>query len=164
MDNYIEVGKIVNTFGIKSELKVKSDFEYKTRIFKKDFPIYIGIKKEKEIVNTYRVHKNFDLITFIGYDNINQILKYKGFYIYILRDDLKLSENEYLLSDLIGCEVYDNNKIIGVVIDYINNANNILLKIKGEKIFYIPKVDAYIKEIRINEKKIITNNGSELII
>lgn len=163
MNNYLLVGKIINTFGIKGEVKVLSDFEYKERIFKNGFSIYIGEDYNKEVINTYRVHKNYDLLTFMGYTNINEILKYKGLNIYINKDDLKLQDNEYLLSDLIGLEVYDNASLIGVVIDYELN-NTVLLKIKGEKNFYIPLVDEYIKKVDLKERKIITNGGSNLIL
>lgn len=164
MNNYICVGKIINTFGIKGELKIVSDFEYKERIFKKDFPIYIGEEKIKELVNTYRIHKNYDLVLFNSYTNINEVLKYKGSKIYIERKDLKLLNDEYLLSDLIGFNVFDEKLLIGVVIDYEKTVNNILIKVKGEKSFYIPIHSEYIKNIDIENKKIFTNNGSELII
>lgn len=164
MNNYIEVGKIINTFGIKGELKVVGDFEYKDKVFNKNFTIYIGETKIKEIVNTHRVHKNYDLITFNGYGNINEVLKYKGNKIYIQRSDLKLNQNEYLLGDLIGLEVYDNGVLLGVVIDYDNSLNRVLLKVKGDKTFYLPMVDAYIKKVDINNKKLETINGSDLII
>lgn len=164
MDNYICIGKIINTFGIKGELKIVSDFEYKDRVFKKDFNIYIGNLKNKEVINTYRVHKGYDLILFNDYSNINEVLKYKGEKIYINRLELELNNNEYLLQDLIGFDVYDNDKLLGIVIDYDNNNGNILLKIKGNKIFYIPKVQAYIKNINIKNKRIDTINGSDLII
>jgi len=164
MNNYICVGKIINTFGIKGELKILSDFEYKERIFKKDFPIYIGELKEKELVNTYRMHKNYDLVVFNSYTNINEVLKYKGNKIYIKREDLKLNDNEYLLNDLIGLEVIDNDKTIGVVIDYEKSINNVLIKVKNNNTFYIPLYSNYIKNIDIKAKKIITNNGSDLII
>lgn len=164
MNNFIEVGKIVNSFGIKGEVKIVSDFEHKTKMFKDGYPIYIGREKQKEIVNTYRIHKNFDLVTFKGYSNINEILKYKGKCIYTLRSDLKLKDNEYLLSDLIGYEVYDDDKLIGVVISYEKERNNTLLKIKGEKSFYIPLIPIYINDVLVKDKKIITNKGSDLII
>lgn len=164
MNNYIEVGKIINTFGIKGELKIVSDFEYKEKIFTKDFPIYIGELKTKEIVSTHRVHKNYDLTTFEGYNNINDVLKYKGNKIYILRSDLNLNCEDYLLSDLIGLKVYDNNILLGVIIDYDNSLQNILLKVKGDKTFYLPMVDAYIKKVDINNKRIETINGSDLIL
>jgi len=53
MNNYIEVGKIINTFGIKGELKVVSDFEFKDQVFAKEFTIYIGELKIKEIISNY---------------------------------------------------------------------------------------------------------------
>jgi len=164
MFEYVLVGKIINTFGIKGELKIVSDFEFKDRIFNKDFSIYIGEQKDKEIIDTHRVHKNYDLVLFKNYSNINEVLKYKGKKIFVLRNDLKLNENEYLLSDLIGLEVYDENKLLGIVIDYEKNINYTLLKIKGDKTFYIPNIKEYIKEINLNNKKIITNKGSDLIL
>ena len=166
MDNYVQIGKIINTFGIKGELKIASDFEYKDRIFKGMGNIYIGIGedlKAKKIVN-YRVHKGYDLLTLDGYTNINEVLQFKNKHIYVLRDDLNLSEDEYLVSDLIGFEVYDNDKLIGIIIDYESSRNNTLLKIKGEKTFYIPLIDEYILNVNIKERKVLTINGGDLII
>ena len=85
---YIIIGKIVNTHGIKGELRILSDFKYKDKIFKKGFPLYIGYTKEKEIINTYRPHKQFDMVTFNNYNNINEVLKYKGEYVFINKEDL----------------------------------------------------------------------------
>ncbi len=164
MNNYICVGKIINTFGIKGELKINSDFEYKERVFVKDFNIYIGEEKVKEVIDAHRIHKNYDMIMFNGYSNINEVLKYKGKNIYIQRDDLKLDNDEVLLSDLIGYKVIDNNIEIGVVIDYESNINNVLLKVMGSKTFYIPYIDEYITKINKDSKEIITNNGGSLIL
>ena len=74
--DYIYIGKIVNTHGIKGELRIISNNEMKDKIFVKGRNFYIGKSKVKEEVNSYRVHKNFDMVTFLGYDNINQVLKY----------------------------------------------------------------------------------------
>ena len=126
MNNFICVGKIINTFGIKGELKIVSDFEYKDRIFKQDIPIYIGELKIKELVSTHRVHKNYDLVMLQNYNNINDVLKYKGNKIYIQKSDLELKNGEYLYQDLIGMKVFANNKEIGVVIDYEKTAALIL--------------------------------------
>lgn len=164
MNNFLLVGKIINTFGIKGEVKILSDFEFKDRIFKNGFKLYISEDKYEEEISTYRIHKNYDLITFKKYTNINEILKYKGANIYIKREDLKLKKNEYLFSDLIGFKVYDNEDLIGVVIDYEKNINNGLLKIKGEKNFYLPLIPEYIVNIYIDEKKIITQGGRNLIL
>ena len=72
MNNYVFVGKIVNSFGIKGELKIRSDFEYKDRIFKNNFNIFIGNDKLKEVISSYRIHKGYDLITLVGYTNITK--------------------------------------------------------------------------------------------
>ena len=54
---YIAIGKIVNTHGIKGEVRLLSSFKFKNKVFKKDMPIYIGNTKKKEIINSYRPHK-----------------------------------------------------------------------------------------------------------
>ena len=112
---YIIIGKIVNTHGIKGELRILSDFKYKDKIFKKGFPLYIGHTKEKEIINTYRPHKQFDMVTFNNYNNINEVLKYKGEYVFINKEDLELNSNQYLNEDLIGLDVITQNKSLGTL-------------------------------------------------
>ena len=155
--DYIYIGKIVSTHGIKGEVKIISDFFEKNKIFKKGFKLYITPLYHEEVINTYRVHKNYDMVTFNGYNDINEILKYIGMGVYIKRSDLDLKEDEYLLSDLIGYAVYDNNKLLGKV-SGINFNNNVLLKI--DDIFYIPFIDEFIEKVDVKTKKIMTRNGS----
>lgn len=164
MDNDVLVGVIVNTFGIKGELKIKSSFEYQDRAFKIGNKIYIGEEKEEEIINSYRIHKNFVLITLQKYNNINEVLKYKGSNVYIKRSALNLSSDEYLYSDLIGLNVYDEDKLIGQVYDYDLSINDVLLKVKGNKTFYLPLNGPYIEKIDVDKKEIITKGGSDLIL
>lgn len=164
MDTFILVGKIINTFGIKGEVKISSDFEYKNRIFKSDCHLYIGKDKYQEVVKSYRVHKNYDMVGFVNKDNINDVLKYKGREVYVKRSELFLNDGEYLYKDIIGFQVWDDTLVIGEVIDYILNKGQLLWKIKGDKVFYIPNVAEYILKIDLLNKKIITNRGSDLII
>lgn len=156
--DYIYIGKIVSTHGIKGEVKIISDFFEKNKIFKKGFKLYITPLYHEEVINTYRVHKNYDMVTFNGYNDINEILKYIGMGVYIKRSDLDLKEDEYLLSDLIGYAVYDNNKLLGKVSNISFN-NNVLLKI--DDIFYIPFIDEFIEKVDVKTKKIMTRNGSD---
>ena len=67
---FINIGKIVNTHGIKGELRILSKFRYKDKVFKKGMNLYVGKKKEKFTINTYRFHKIFDMVTFNGFNNI----------------------------------------------------------------------------------------------
>ena len=125
-------------------------------------PIYIN--NQKEIINSYRHHKMFDMITLKNYDDINQVLKYKGQKVYVKEEDLNLSSNEYLLEELIGYNIVENNEILGDVIDITYNNGNDLLYIKGNKNFYIPYNPNFIKEINREKKEITTENAKGLIL
>ena len=164
MNNYILVGKIVNTHGIKGELRILSSFDRKDLVFVKGNSLYIGNDKVKETINTYRVHKEFDMVTFDGYSNINEVLKYLKENVYIKREDLKLNKDEYILEDLIDLDIIDNGICLGKVSNFIYNNGNTLLEVTGEKKFYIPVNSNYIDKVDLDSKKIITNNAKDLII
>ena len=86
----VYVGKIVNTHGIKGELRILSDFEKKELVFKVNNNIIID--DEEHTIRTYRKHKVFDMITIDDYDNINQVLCYVGKSVYVSRYSMKLKE------------------------------------------------------------------------
>ena len=157
----VYVGKIVNTHGIKGELKILSDFEKKELVFKVDNKIII--EKEEHTIRTYRRHKVFDMITIDDYDNINQVLEFVGKKVYVSRYSLKLDKSEYLLSDLIGLDVVFKDKVYGIVKDYSNDINP-LIKIEYNKDYYIPINDYYIKNVDIKNKKIVVDNIEGLLI
>lgn len=164
--NWVYLGKIVNTHGIKGELRILSDFEKKEKVFRQNFPIYIGKEKRKEIIATYRPHKNFDMICYRGVNNINEVLKDKGKNIYITREDLALQKNEYLLEDLISFQIMEDDKIIGKIIDIVYNKAGILLMACNleQKKFYIPNNEAFILKIDLEQKIIWTKNAQGLIL
>ena len=110
---YVLIGKIVNTHGLKGEVRILSSFKYIDKVFKEGMKIYIGKDKIEEKINSYRHHKIFEMITMCGYNDINQILKYKGDYVFVNKEDIHLGENEYLDEDIIGLNVYVNNKCLG---------------------------------------------------
>ena len=150
----IKIGKIVNTHGIKGELRLLSKFPYKDKVFINNMTIYID-KKDKEIINTYRKHKNFDMITLKGYNNINEVLKYKGKNVYVNDSDIKLDNNKYLDEELIGLNVIyeDNNK--GTIVDIERYDKAVLFNIKNnDKEYLIPYNDNIIDKIDINNKRI----------
>ena len=78
----VYIGKVVGTHGIKGELRIISDFKFKEEVFKKGSFLYVGSYKDKEVINSYRVHKNYDMVTFEGISDINDALKYKGKKVY----------------------------------------------------------------------------------
>lgn len=161
MNEMIYIGKTVSTFGIKGELKVISDFEYCDRAYQVNKKILIN--NIEHVISGIRYHKNYVLLKIDNLNNINDILKYVGFNIYIKRIDLGLKGCEYLYKDLINSEVIDdNNTKLGKVIEVLNG-NNVLIKVKGSKEFLIPLIDNYISKFDLNKKILYTKNAKELI-
>ena len=149
---YIYIGKIVNTHGIKGEVRILSKFKYKSRVLKKYFKVYIGPSKEEQIINSYRPHKQFDMITLDGITNINDVLKYKGSNVYINKDDLELKSNEYLDEDLIGLKVILNDKVYGKVEKIKKDIYQDKIVVNKDGIMYmVPYVCDIIKNINLEE-------------
>ncbi len=138
------IGKLVNTHGIKGEVKIISDFKYKNIIFKKGSTIYID--DNKYIINSYRKHQKFDMITLMGINNINEAIFLKGKSVYIKKEDYEFEGP--LNEDLYGKKVYDKDKYIGVLKDIQKNVNQELLIVENnDKTYLIPYVDEFVKEI-----------------
>lgn len=151
----IRIGKIVNTHGIKGELRLLSRFPYKDKVFIKEMNIYID-KKNREVINTYRRHKNFEMITLVGYSNINDFLKYKGKNVYVNKDDIKL-DNNYLDEDLIGLSAYANDEYKGLVNNIERyDKTTLLIIVNGDKEYLIPY--DLIDRVDINDKKMYIKN------
>ncbi len=151
--NYIYIGKIVNTHGIKGEVRILSDFPYKKEVYRKNANLYIGKKKEKVIVTNYRHHKIFDMLTFDGINDINDVIQYKGESIYFKREEIELPG--LLDEDYIGLRAYDNDKYIGSVTSILKNkAHNILVIENDKNKNLIPNIPEFIKKIDIDGKKI----------
>ena len=157
--NYIMIGKIVNTHGIKGELRLISDFKYKDKVFKKNFIIFIGKDKIKEKIVSYRKHKQFDMICLEGYTNINEVLKYKGLYVFINKNDLQLDSNCYLNDDLIGLDVFVDNNKIGKIDNIERNGKKELFVITTQgREYLVPYESFFIKKIDIDNNRMDINN------
>ncbi len=115
MQNLLEIGQIVNSYGIKGFLKVVP-FTDNVNRFNNLKNIYIEKNKKLEEVEIEEVkyHKNLVLIKLKGIDDINEAEKYKNSYIKIDRKDaVKLPENSYFIVDLMEMEVYtDDGKML----------------------------------------------------
>ena len=88
----IYIGKIVSTHGIKGELRILSDFEYKDRVFKVGNKLVINNKDY--VIRSYRHHKNFEMVTLDDYHDINEVLFLLKNKVYFKESDLELSDNE----------------------------------------------------------------------
>ncbi len=153
----ILIGKYVSTHGIKGEIRIKSNFKYKEKVFIVGNEIYIEDKKF--IINSYRIHKEYDMITLVGINNINDILSLKGSLVYIDKSLLKLNKDEYLDSDLIGFKVYIDNNLKGTVQDISYLTKNKKLLIINNKLVPFE----LIKQIDLENKKIILEKVDGLL-
>ena len=157
----VYVGKIVSTHGIKGEIRILNQFNFKDKVFKIGNKLIID--KEEHTIRTYRYHKIFDMVTLDDYDNINDVLCFVGKNVYVSRASLKLSNKDYLLSDLIGLSVVFNDTVYGIVKNYSNDLNP-LLQIEYKKNYYIPIKGNYIKNVDLINKEIVVENIEGLII
>ena len=154
---YAYVGKVVSTHGIKGELRIKSFFEYKDRVFVPGQYIYIGEDFQKYKIITYRVHKDYDMVTLEGFNNINDVLFLLKKNVYVKKEDLSLVDEEYLIDDLIGFNVYMGNNLKGAVsnIYLVDSKRRIMDVDTTTGIVKVPFHKDLIEEVNLNNKKLI---------
>lgn len=158
---YLYIGKLVNTHGVKGEVRLLSNFRHKDKVFVKGFKFYVGKDKKEYIVETYRKHKNFDMVLFKDNYDINLIEHLKGSFVYINKEDLKLDKNTYLSVDLIGFNVIINDKLIGTISDVLDTPANEVLVLSSNVM--IPYVDAFIKSVDVNKKEVVVYDVKGLL-
>ncbi len=155
---YVLIGRLVNTHGLKGEVRILSDFKYKNKVFIPGMKIYIGKDKICEEINSYRHHKIFEMITMVGYNDINEVLKYKGDYVFVNKEDIKLGDNEYLNEDIVGLDVYVLDRLLGKVRRIDNHNGNEILVVTSEKEYLIPYNFDIIENVDLEKKKIVVKD------
>ncbi len=151
-NEYILIGKIIGTFGIKGELKVYSESDFIDYRFKEGASIFIKIHNnyQKLTITSFRIHQKTPLIKVNNLNDINQVEKMVGLNLFALSSDYPpLEEDEYYLDDLIGLCVYDeNHHQLGIVNDVLEVPQGYILEVKSDtNKMLIPFVDEYILEI-----------------
>lgn len=166
MINYLRIGIITTTFGIKGEMKVKSTTDDIHR-FKLLNHIYIINKDEyhsleksdelykKEVVETKLLNDKV-VLKLKGIDNIDIAQKFINKEIYIIRDDaMPLIKDEYYMADIIDKQLVLDNKIISTVKDVMftgSNAN--LIAMYNNKEILIPMIKDFVDNIDLQNNKI----------
>ena len=159
MQEYLEIGQIVNTFGVKGMVKVNPFTDDITR-FDKLKKVYICKKGKMEEVEIEEVkyHKKMVLLKLKGISNMNDAELQKGSYLKIHRKDaIPLPEGTYFIADLIGLDVYtDDGILLGKVDDIYNTGSNDIYVVKDElgKQILLPAIKDVLKEIDLDNEKI----------
>lgn len=162
MEEYFEIGQIVNTSGLKGVIKVKPFTDDITK-FNNLKTIYISIKKElKEFkIEQVRFNKNMVFLKLEGIDTIEEAESYRNLYLKIKRDkNEKLEENSYYIVDIIGSKVYtDCEEELGEIVDVFSTKSNDVYVVKDNlgKQILLPAIKDVIKNVDIQNKKIIVH-------
>lgn len=159
---YLTVGRIVNTHGIRGEVRVLSRTDFPEIRFRPGNVLYVdmpdqGIRGTLEI-ETSRVHKNLYLLRFKGLAHINDVEKYKGAWLKVPSSDkVELEEDEYYFHEIIGCDVVtEAGEAIGTVTEILQpGANDVWVAVTPEKReILIPVIPDVVLDVDVDMKKI----------
>ena len=162
MENILEIGQIVNTRGLRGEVKVNSFSEDEHR-FEKLSTILVKNKKEFTEYEIQKVtySKNQVVLKLKGIDHIDYAEKLKNLYIYVKKEDLgKLPEGVYYIADIIGLNVYtEAGEYIGKVDDILKTKANDVYVIRSDLgvLKYLPNIPEVIIKKDVLNGKIIVN-------
>lgn len=158
---YLEVGRIVRTVGLKGEVKVYPSTHFRDSRFKKGNHLFVlddhnNVLQELTI-KSHRSNGDCDNVTFNEISSIEEAEKLGKVFLNVIKDRSFLKNGQYFYSDLIGMKAFfDNNKEIGVVKSIEEFSSYVTLRIKTSgKDVLVPFVDAFIKSINLDENKII---------
>ncbi|MBN1061277.1 16S rRNA processing protein RimM [Clostridium botulinum] len=154
MEEIFKIGQIVNTHGIKGEVKVYPLTEDVNK-FKKLKTVLID--GEDRNIQSVKFQKDRVILKIEGIDTMNDAETYKQKYIEIFRSNApKLEADTHYIVDLIGCMVYDaDNMELGKIFDVISTPNNDVYWIKQPKELLIPVLKDIVLDIDIENKKIV---------
>ncbi len=158
----LEIGQIVNTFGIKGMVKVKP-FTDDIRRFDELKTVYVekNSNQTEYEIEEVKYHKDMVLIKFKGIDKVEQAEMLRNSYLTVSRDSVeKLEEGRYYIVDLLGLEVYTDEQILlGTLEDIFNTGSNDIYVVKDKqgKQILLPAIQDVIKQIDIENKKIIVH-------
>ena len=162
MDDYLRVGVITTTHGIRGEVKVFPTTDDPGR-FKELKMVFLDTGKELlplELVGV-KFFKQLAILKFKGIDDINEIEKYRGKDLLIHREDaVELEEGEYFIFDLIDSTVYtEDGKELGTLIEIMTTAANDVYVVKtlAGKELLIPSIKECILDVDVANKKIVVH-------
>lgn len=142
---FIEAGKVVNTHGVKGEVKIQVWLD-SPEFLKKFKTVYIDNRAIKLVSG--RVHKGFLIAVLDGVDDVNAAMSLKNKTVFIDRKDAKLPKGAYFLQDIIGAAVVtEDGESVGTLEDILETTASQIYVVKGETEHLIPAVDEFIVRV-----------------
>ncbi len=159
MESLLEVGQIVNTYGIKGFVKVNPLVDNNNQ-FKSFKTLYIQNKNNIKELNIEEVKfsKNLVLLKFKGIETIEQAEGLRNYYLQAKRSDIKLEKGAHFIVDLIGLEVYtEEGKLLGTLKEVLQpGANDVyIVEDEAKNEILLPVIPDVIKQIDVEGKKIV---------
>lgn len=159
MLEYLIIGQLTNTHGVKGELKATTLTDDPQRFLDLKW-VYIDKKGslEKYKIKGVKFFKQFVILKFEGVDSIETAEKLKGYYLKVDRANaVKLPKDSFFITDILGMQVYDeNNELLGELLDVIQTGSNdvYIVKNKEGKEILIPALKSVVKEVLLDERRI----------
>lgn len=154
--DYLQIGKISNVHGMKGEVKVVPLTDDVKRFSELD-GVYMGIDKDYFEIESVSYQKNQALIKFKGMDSLAAAEDRINSFLWVKTEEAKRPEGAYFLFEIIGLEVYTvDGEFVGKIRDVLQpGANDVYVVKDGEAEYLIPGIKEVIKEINLDEKKMI---------
>lgn len=159
METRFQVGVISSTHGVRGEVKVFPTTDDVKR-FQKLKEVILDTGKEEILltIENVKFFKQFAILKFKDYDNINDIEKYKGKSLYVERADaVRLNKDEYFIADLIGCQVVDEKgSPLGVLKDVLETGANdvyIVTNPEGKELLF-PAIKECVQKVDVENQLI----------
>ncbi|KQX69271.1 ribosome maturation factor RimM [Paenibacillus sp. Root444D2] len=159
-EKLVTVGRIVNSHGIRGELKVVPETDFPERFDKGNALIIVDSQNKQTpvTVQTSRLHKNMFILQFDQFSNINEVEKFKGSLLKIeAKDQQPLEEGEYYYHEIIGCKVVtEEGQELGLVSEVLTpGANDVwVVSLPKGKQLLLPVIDDVILDVDIANKTI----------
>ena len=162
---YLSLGKVIDAFGLDGTLKLYSTTSMGEKRYKKGAKVFLfNPENKEEVAMTVLNYRHNGLFDFVKLDLINskeEAISKKGHEIHVEKKASDLDKDTYFFSDLVGCEIIDESQNnLGFVAKIEEFPAQITLRVsrKGKKDYFIPFIEVFIKEVDINNKRIIINN------
>ena len=167
--NKVIVGKIVNTCGLKGEVKVINSSDFISERYKKN-SVLMAVNEEKNMnvnltVSSFRENDKFIYLKFKEITSIEDAETLKECYLMVDGDELKkINDDTFYYYQLMNMEVYYNAKKVGVISEVNDNGAQDIIRVKGENVnVLVPFVDEFIESVDVENKKICLRNLEGLL-
>ncbi len=165
-NQYFNVGQLVNTHGLKGEVKVLSRTDFPEERFKVGKMVYLFLDGKYDglplTIESSRVAKGTHLLRFVNHASINEVEQYKGSLLKVpATDQITLSEDEYYIHEILGCEVHtDKDEFLGMITDVLSPGANDVWVVKmpdSKKEILLPVIQEVVLSVDIQSKRILVH-------